>query len=63
MPTDQAEVVGEYMTVKLVAQLSAECTAASAANKPAENRARNGSESDAEGTGNCADGGTRLTAG
>ncbi len=33
MPADQAEVVSEYMAVKLVAELSAYCTATSAANK------------------------------
>ena len=48
MPTDQAEIMGEYMAVKFVAELSAQCTAASAAYKPAEDGARHGPKSDAE---------------
>ncbi len=63
MPTDQAEIVGEGMAVKFVAELSAQCTATSAAYKPAEDGARNGSEGDSERAGNSADGGTCLTAG
>jgi hypothetical protein len=62
MSTDQAEIVGEDMAVKFVAELSAQCTATSAAYKPSEDGARNGSEGDSERAGNSADGGTCLTA-
>lgn len=62
MSTDQAEIVGEHVAVKFVAELSAQCTATSATYKPAEDGARNGSDSDAEWAGNGADGGTNLTA-
>ncbi|MBV1814467.1 hypothetical protein KTT58_17115 [Pseudomonas viridiflava] len=62
MPADQAEIVGEYMAVKFVAELSAQCTAASAGYKPAEDGARNGAEGDSERASNNADGGTSLTA-
>jgi hypothetical protein len=62
MPADQAEIVGEYMAVKFVAELSAQCTATSSTDKSAEDRARDGSESDTERAGNGADGGTSLAA-
>ena len=62
MPTDQAEIVGEDMAVKFVAELGAQCTATSAAYKSTKDGARNGSEGDSERAGNSADGGTRLTA-
>lgn len=62
MPTDQAEIVGEHMSVKFVAKLSAQCTAASSADKPAEDGARNCSKRDTERACNSADDGTCLTA-
>ena len=62
MPADQAEVVGEYMAVKFVAELSTQRTAASATYKPAENSARNRSEGNSERTCNSSNGGARLTA-
>jgi len=62
MPTDQAEIVGEDMAVKFVAELSAQCAATNSTDKPAEDGARNGAEGDSERAGNGADGGTRLTA-
>lgn len=62
MPTDQAEIVGEDMAVKFVAELSAQRTATNSPDKPAEDGARNDSESDSERAGNSADGCTCLTA-
>ena len=62
MPTDQAEIVGEHMAVKFVAELRAQRTATSSTDKSAEDYARNGPKSDAEWAGYGANGGTRLTA-
>lgn len=62
MSADQAEIVGEDMAVKFVAELSAQCTAASTAHKPAEDGARHCSDGDAERAGNSSDRGTCLTA-
>ena len=58
MTTDQAEIVGEDMTVKFVAELGAQCTATSAAYKPAQDGARNSSESYSEWTSESANSGS-----
>jgi len=50
------------MAIKFIAELSAQCTATSTTDKPAEDGAGNGSESDAERASDGADGGTSLAA-
>ncbi len=62
MPTDQAEIVGEDMAVKFVAELSAQCTATSATYKATENGARNSSESYSEWASESANSGSELAA-
>lgn len=48
MPTDQAQVVGEYVTIQLVAELGTKGTATDTTNETAENCARSGTEGDAQ---------------
>ncbi len=48
MPAEQAEVVGQDVTVERFAELSAQRTAADAAGQAAEDGARYGTESDAD---------------
>lgn len=62
MPTDQAEVVSEYMSVKFVAELSAQCTTTGASDKGTEDDAGHSSERDTEWTGHGANSSTSLAA-
>lgn len=62
MPTDQAEVVSEYMSVKFVAELSAQCTTTGASDKGTEDGAGHSSERDTEWTGHGANSSASLAA-
>ena len=62
MPTDQAEVVSECVAIQCVAELSAQCTAAGATDKRAEDGTGNGADSDTEWTGDGANGSASLAA-
>lgn len=55
MPADQAEIVGEHMTIQLVTQLGAERTTADTTGQAAEDGAGQRAESDAQRTGNGSD--------
>ncbi|RIY84725.1 hypothetical protein AXW94_11465 [Pseudomonas aeruginosa] len=55
MSADQAEVVGEYVAIQLVAKLGAECTTADTTGQAAENGAGQRAEGDAQRTGNGTD--------
>ena len=63
MPADQAEVVGEDVTIQLVAKLGAECTTADTTGQAAEDGAGQRAEGDAQWTSNGADCRTGLAAG
>lgn len=63
MSADQAEVVGEDVTIQLVAELGAECTTADATGQTTENGAGQRAEGDAQRTGNGTDSRTGLAAG
>ena len=62
MPADQAQVVSEYVAIQCVAELSAQGTAAGATDKRAEDGTGDGADSDAEWTGDGANGSAGLTA-
>lgn len=58
---EQAEVVGQYVTVKRLAQLRAERTTTNPTGQAAEDGARHGSEGDADRPGKRADSCASLT--
>ena len=62
MPADQAEVVGEYVAIQCIAELSTQCTAAGATDKCAEDGTGNGADSDAKWTGDGANGSASVAA-
>ena len=61
MTAEQAEVVGQDVTVERLTQLSAERTATDPAGETAEDSARYGTEGDADRSGECAECCTSLT--
>lgn len=63
MSADQAEVVGEHVTIQLVAKLGAECTTADATGQAAKNGAGQRAEGDTQRAGEGADCRAGLTAG
>lgn len=63
MAADQAEVVGEHVTIQLVAKLGAQSTTADATGQTAKNGAGQRAEGDAQRTSNGADCRTGLATG
>ncbi len=60
MTAEQAEIVGQDVTVERLAELSAKCAAADTTGQAAEDGARHGAECDADRPGECADSCTSL---
>ncbi|QLF94893.1 hypothetical protein HW090_17565 [Pseudomonas sp. ABC1] len=63
MPANQAQVVGQYVAIQLVAKLSTKGTAPDTADEAAKDGARYRSERDAQGAGNSTNYCTSLTTG
>lgn len=63
MTAEQAEVVCQHMAVERIAQLRAECAATNPAGQATEDRARHGTEGDADRPGERTDSCASLTTG
>ena len=61
MTAEQAEVVGQYVTVERIAQLCAECATTNPAGQAAEDGTRDRTERDTNRAGESANQRTRLT--